>query len=298
MSAENNSLNSKLEGIVIRPPSEADSFLLQVTKGCSHNKCSFCITYKFTKFTKRSFEEIAKDIDLASRWNPSVKGVFLCDGNAMTLSFEELVRILDYLQVKFPLLERVGIYANARDVLEKSPKELEILSDKKLKIAYLGLESGNDEVLARVRKGATSEEMIQAVIKAQEAGMKMSVIVLLGLGGKAMSSSHAIDSGRAVSRMNPAYLSALTLMLLPGTPLYNDYRKGNFELMDPESVLHELGLFLENTDVENTIFRTNHASNYLPIGGTLPQDKEWMLEIINHALENPSLLRPEHHRAL
>lgn len=287
------------EGIVIRPPSEAGSFLLPVTVGCSHNRCTFCLTYKFTRFKVRPFESVREDIELAARYNPAIRRVFLCDGDAMCLPAADLERVLDCLADNFASLERVGIYANARDILTKTPAELQALSARKLRIAYLGLESGDDEVLTRVRKGASSEEMVQAVRKAEEAGIRMSAIVLLGLGSNAGSRRHAVESGRVASRMNPSYLSALTLMLLPGTRLYNEYTDGKFELMNPLSILRELRWLLEAIDVEGpTVFRTNHASNYLPIGGTLPGDKERMLALIDRGLSDPSMLRPESFRAL
>lgn len=287
------------EGIVIRPPSEAGSFLLPATVGCSHNRCTFCLTYKFTKFKVRPFESVREDIELAAKYNPGIRRVFLCDGDAMCLPAADIERILDCLNGNFPALERVGVYANARDILSKSPGELASLNSRKLRIAYLGLESGDDEVLRRVRKGASSEEMVQAVRKAEDAGIKMSVIILLGLGGDSGSGRHATESGKVVSRMNPAYVSALTLMLLPGTSLYNEYKAGKFEIMNPLSVLRELRSLLEATDVEGpTVFRTNHASNYLPIGGTLPGDKDEMLALIDRGLSEPSMLRPESFRAL
>ncbi|MBU4302663.1 MAG: radical SAM protein [Actinobacteria bacterium] len=292
-------MSEQHQGIVIRPPSEAGSFLLQVTYGCSHNHCTFCITYKFTKFAVRQFDKVREDIELSSRWNPSIRRVFLCDGDAMCLSTDDLERILDCLGEHFPALERVGIYTNARDILTKTPEELSILRSKKLGIAYLGLESGNDKILERVNKGASSEEMIQATRKAQASGIEISAIMLLGLGSNAMSHQHAVDSARAVNRMNPRYLSALTLMLLPGTSLYRKYQKEEFEIMNPTSVLEELKLFLENIEVdEDCVFRTNHASNYLPIGGTLPGDKERMLKVVSRGLADSSLLRPESFRAL
>lgn len=286
------------EGILIRPPSERNSFLLQVTHGCSHNKCSFCLTYKFVKFKKRSIRDITEDILLASRLNPSIRRVFLCDGNSMCLSTEELLEILDTLNRCFPKLERVGTYANASDILSKTDNDLVALKEKKLGIAYVGLESGNDEILKRMRKGATCEEMVQAVVRAQACGIEMSVIVLLGLGSTEMSNQHAIDTARAVSKMNPRYLSALTLMLLPGTPLYGEYLRGSFKLMDPISILDELYIMIDNMEAENCIFRTNHASNYLPIGGTLSRDKMKLLEMIETAKEYREILRPESHRAL
>ena len=287
------------QGIVIRPPSEAGSFLLQTTVGCSHNKCAFCVTYKFVKFTVRPFEKVREDIELAARWNRGMSRAFLCDGDAMCLPTSDLEKILDCLADNLPHLERVGIYANARDILNKTPEELRLLREKKLGIAYLGLESGNDEILENVRKGATAEEMVQAVRKAEEAGIAMSVIVLLGLGSNAMSRKHATDSARIVSRMDPSYLSALTLMLLPGTPMFRDYQKGAFEIMNPVSILQELRWLLEGIEVQGPcVFRTNHASNYLPVGGNLPQDKERMLEVVDRGLANPAILRPESRRAL
>ena len=286
------------QGIVIRPPSEAGSFLLQATYGCSHNRCTFCVTYKFVRFEPRPFEKIKEDIALASRWNPGIRRVFLCDGNAMCLPTEELERILDCLGEHFPALERVGIYANAPDILTKTPEELSLLRSKKLAIGYLGLESGNDEILSRVKKGANAEEMAQATRKAQDAGIDMSVIVLLGLGSNSLSEQHAVDSARTVSRMNPRYLSALTLMLLPGTRLFKEYVEGEFELMNPLSILQELRLLVENIEVENCVFRTNHASNYLPIAGNLPVDRDRILEVIDSGIADPDLLRSESRRAL
>jgi radical SAM superfamily enzyme YgiQ (UPF0313 family) len=287
------------EGIVIRPPSEAGSFLLPITVGCSHNKCTFCLPYKFTKFKVRPFESVKEDIELAARYNPGIRRVFLCDGDAMCLATDDLARVLDSLNESLPRLERVGIYANAGDILTKTREELSTLSSKKLTMAYLGLESGNDEILKRVRKGATAEEMVQSVRRAEDAGIRSSVIVLLGLGSNAMSRRHAEDSAQVVSRMNPSYLSALTLMLLPGTPLFRDYEKGDFEIMNPVSILQELRWLLDGVDVEGPcVFRTNHASNYLPVGGNLPEGKEQMLDIIDRGLADPSLLRPESRRAL
>lgn len=286
-------------GIVIRPPSEAGSFLLQVTYGCSHNHCAFCGTYMFTRFEKRPFEEIEAEIAATARYNPGVRRVFLCDGDAMCLETEELEKILDSIAAHFKRLERVGVYSNARDILAKTPSQLEALSGKKLTIAYLGLESGSDEILESMRKGATGDEMVEAVVRAQAAGMDVSVIVLLGLGGYAMSREHAEESARVVSRMNPRYLSALTLMLLPKTALYQRFKKGKFEVMDARSILQELRWFLEGVDVEGpTVFRTNHASNYLPLAGDLPRDKEKLLAIIDRGLSDSSLWRPESHRAL
>ncbi len=286
-------------GIVIRPPSEAGSFLLQATYGCSHNHCAFCATYAFTKFAKRPFDEIRSEIASRARYNPNVRRVFLCDGDAMCLDFEEIERILDCLAANFKQLERVGVYSNAMDILAKTPAELETLAEKKLTIAYLGLESGNDQILESIRKGARAADMVESVKKAQNSGISMSVIVLLGLGSYVMSREHAEDSARVVSAMNPRYLSALTLMLLPKTALYHRWKKGDFELMDAMSILKELRSFLDGIDVEGPcVFRTNHASNYLPLAGALPRDKKRLIAIIDRGLSDSSLRRPESHRAL
>jgi len=286
-------------GIVIRPPSEAGSFLLQVTYGCSHNHCAFCGTYMFTRFARRPFDEIDAEIAATARYNPGVRRVFLCDGDAMCLETEELEAILDSLAAHFGKLERVGVYSNARDILAKTPAQLETLSAKKLTLAYLGLESGSDSILESMRKGATADEMVEAVVRAQAAGIAVSVIVLLGLGSYGMSREHAEASARVVSRMNPRYLSALTLMLLPKTALYQRHKKGQFVLMDARSILQELRWFLQDVEVAGpTVFRTNHASNYLPLAGDLPRDKEKLLAIIDRGLSDSSLWRPESRRAL
>lgn len=285
--------------IMIRPPSEASSFLLQVTYGCSHNHCAFCGTYMFTRFEKRPPDEVLGEIRATARYNPGVRRVFLCDGDAMCLDAAELLPILDSLNDSFPRLERVGVYANARDILAKTPEELRLLSERKLTLGYLGLESGNDEILRLMRKGSTADEMAEAVLRAQACGIDISVIVLLGLGSYELSRAHAADSGAVASRMNPRYLSALTLMLIPKTALYQRHLKGKFDVMDPRSILQELRWFLQDVDVPGPcVFRTNHASNYLPIAGNLPEDKDRMLAVIDRGLSDPTMWRAESRRAL
>ncbi|MFC1679743.1 radical SAM protein [Elusimicrobiota bacterium] len=288
------------EGMVIRPPSEANSLILQVTLGCSHDKCTFCGTYDGKKFRMKPLEEVLSDIEAAA---PDARAytrrVFLADGDALVLSTGYLVKILDKLAVEMPDLQRVGIYANARDILRKKPEELELLRSKKLGIVYLGLESGDDEILKRVRKGATSAQMIEAVQKAQAAGMRASVIALLGLGGRGEGSRrHAVATGKVAGAMNPRYFSCLTLMLLDNTPLGKAYQAGEFELITPEESLRELRLMVEHMDVKNTIFRSNHASNYLPIGGSLPKDKKKILDAIDSCLSGETGMRPEFLRGL
>lgn len=290
----------RYHGTVVRPPSEARSYLLQVTWGCSHNRCTFCGTYLDKPFRARPEEEVLEDVALAGARFPDTRRVFLCDGNALVLSTGRLVRVLDALGASFPLLGRVGIYANARDLLSKSDADLRALREKKLQIVYLGLESGSDEVLRRIDKGATAGEMVEAVHKAKRAGIRVSVIALLGIGGVDLSAQHAEETGRVVSAMDPHYLSMLTLMLVPGTKLHRQWQSGGFALMGPEGLLGELHQVVTHLDgLSRCIFRTNHASNYLPLAGTLSRDKARLLAVLDQALSGggPSL-RPEEWRAL
>ena len=285
-------------GNVIRPPSEARSYIFQITYGCSHNKCTFCPTYLDKPFWIRPAKEVLEDIEMARSY--TTRRVFLADGNALVLSTRQLVPILDALGKAFPNLERVGIYANAQDILRKSEEELATLYHKKLGIIYIGLESGDDEILRRVKKGATAAEMIEAVRKAQAVGLKMSVIGILGLGKRQLSREHAIATGQVVSAMDPAYFSLLTLMIVPGTQLYRQWKASKFVLIEPLEMLEEMRMMIQHIEgVTCCVFRTNHASNYLPLAGTLPQDKERLLATLDRALaEGEAVLRPEYLRAL
>jgi len=290
----------RYEGMVIRPPSEADSYILQITYGCSHNACTFCGTYPDKPFRVRPEAEVLEDVALAQRRFPDTRRVFLADGNALILSTDRLMTILDALGAGFPLLRRVGVYANARDIQAKSDADMAALRQRKLEIVYLGLESGSDEVLRRVNKGATGADMIEAVGKLKRAGIRSSVIALLGLGGEELSAEHAEQTGRVVSAMDPEYLSILTLMLVPGTELDRQRRAGAFVLPGPEGMLHELRRLIAHLEgLSRCVFRTNHASNYLPLAGTLSRDKANLLATIDEALaRGRSVLRPEAWRAL
>jgi radical SAM superfamily enzyme YgiQ (UPF0313 family) len=287
-------------GTVVRPPSEAGSYILQVTYGCSHNECIFCGTFRDKPFRVRPEGEVLEDIKLAGQHMPHTRRVFLADGNALVLSNRRLIPILDALSEAFPNLERVGIYGIAHDILRKSYEELKELLKRKLSIVYLGMESGNDEVLTRANKGVTAQENIDGVRKAQAAGLTVSVIAILGLGGVDMWRQHAVDTGRGVSAMDPAYFSMLTLMVVPGTELYRMVVAGEFVVPEPLEMLRELRVTLGNIEgVSHCVFRTNHASNYLPLAGTLPQDKQRLLMTIDRALtEGRSILRPEYLRGL
>ncbi len=290
----------RYHGSVIRPPSEAESYILQITYGCSHNRCTFCGTYQDKPFQVRPVEEVLEDVALAGQLLPDTRRVFLADGNGLVLSTSRLVAVLDALAAAFPLLRRVSIYANARDVLNKSDADLALLRQKKLDIVYLGLESGSDEVLRRVGKGATAADMVAAVAKAKQAGMRVSVIALLGLGGVELSTQHAEQTGRVVSAMDPHYLSLLTLMLVPGTQLHRQWESGAFQLLEPLDLLRELRHVVFHLDgLSRCVFRTNHASNYLPLAGTLARDKAYLLAAIDGALsQGPAALRPEIWRTL
>jgi radical SAM superfamily enzyme YgiQ (UPF0313 family) len=231
---------------------------------------------------------------------PETRRVFLADGNAMVLPARQLMRILDALNTAFPQLQRIGIYANAKDILNKTDQELIELCHKKLSIIYIGLESGSNEVLKRVNKGATAEEIIKAVIKVQEVGFKVSVIGLLGLAGIDLWKEHAEATGQAVSAMSPRFFSLLTLMVVPGTVLHEQEQSGKFSLPQPLEMLKEMRVIIENSDVHSgCIFRTNHASNYLALEGRLPKDKERLLQTIDSALsQGKSSLGPEYLRGL
>jgi radical SAM superfamily enzyme YgiQ (UPF0313 family) len=290
----------RYQGTVIRPPSEASSYILQVTYGCSHNRCTFCGTYLDKSFRPRETSQILEDIQLAGPMIPTTRRVFLADGDALVLSTKRLSGILDALRAAFPSLERVGIYANARNILKKSAGDLQTLREKGLGIIYLGLESGSDDVLTRIEKGATAAEMVSAVEKAKAAGLLTSVIGILGLAGPEGSTQHARMTGRAVSQMDPDYFSMLTLMLIPGTQLHREWEAGAFQLLDPEEMLAELRHVIRNLDgLTCCVFRTNHASNYLPLRGTLPGDKDHLLKTLDAALaRGKDALRPEAWRGL
>jgi radical SAM superfamily enzyme YgiQ (UPF0313 family) len=285
-------------GSVIRPPSEADSLILQATIGCSHNRCAFCGTYLDKKFTVKPFDKLAREIDWAAKHMPYARRVFLADGDAMVLSTKKLEQILDKLNAAFRDLQRVGIYANAQGILSKGLDELILLREKKLGIFYLGLESGSETILKKIEKGSTAAEMVDAVCRGQEAGMKASVIVLLGLGGDNVSREHAVESAKVVNRMNPRFLSFLSLMLIPGTPLHDEWEKGRFKLLSAEEMLAEMRLTVQDLELDGTIFRTNHASNYLPLAGRFPGDKQKILAAIDAGLTGNVPLRPEFFRAL
>jgi radical SAM superfamily enzyme YgiQ (UPF0313 family) len=286
------------EGMIIRPPSEANSILLQVTVGCSRNKCTFCGTYQGERFRIKTDDIIQADIAFAEKYCQRQRRVFLCDGDALIIPQKRLVSILSDIKQKLPWVTRVGAYANAKSLKLKTHQELEILRSLGLGILYMGLESGDDVTLKAIQKGALSEEMIRMGQKARQAGFKLSVTVLLGIAGRERSRIHAQETGRVLSAIDPEYVGALSLMLIPGTPLHEDYEAGRFVLIDPDETLQELRTMIDATHLTRGLFHANHASNYLPIRARMPAEKLATLALIDQALAGKIALKPEHLRAL
>ena len=289
----------KYEGDIIRPPSEASSLLLQVTVGCSHNKCSFCPAYKEKKFRIKSYDEILEDILEASRGR-SIEKVFLCDGDALIIPQERLIQILGLIRTHIKGVNGVGTYANAKSILRKTIDELVELRELGLGIVYLGIETGNDELLKKIRKGVTAAQMIQAGRRIKETGIALSVTVILGLGGIEQNMEHATDTAGILTEIDPDYASALTLMLMPGTSLYSEYASGHFALPDKFDLLQELAIIIDKADFSSCYFTSNHASNYLPIKARLPQEKEKTVATIYNTIKKNDVksLREEFMRGL
>ncbi len=286
------------EGMVYRPPSEANSILLQVTTGCSHNKCTFCGMYKGQRFSIKPDAIVDADIDYAAKHFPYAQRLFICDGDALIVPQKRLLHILHQIEEKLPRISRVGIYANTKGLRMKSETELLELRKHGLGILYLGLESGDDVTLAAMNKGADAAQMIAMGRKAKAVGIPLSVTVLLGIAGPERSHIHAVETGRVLSAIDPEYVGALSLMLEPGTELYNRYQAGEFSVPEPLAVLQELRTIIEQTNLTNGLFHANHASNYLPIRAKLPEEKEQTLALIDAALSGSLALKPEYLRAL
>jgi radical SAM superfamily enzyme YgiQ (UPF0313 family) len=286
------------EGNIIRPPSEANSILLQVTVGCSRNKCTFCGSYQGERFKIKPDNIIMEDIAFAADYCKNQRKVFLCDGDALIIPQNRLMNILTQIEKQLPWVTRVGVYANAKSIGMKSPEELKQLREHRLGIAYMGLETGDDITLKEINKGADSEKMIRMGKKIRDAGIKLSVTVILGIAGKTRSDIHAEETGRVLSAIDPEYVGALSLMLIPGTPLFNDYQAGKFPLLSPEEMLRELRTMVAETNLSQGLFHANHASNYLPIKARMPKDKEKTLALIDEALAGRIRLKPEWLRGL
>ncbi len=286
------------EGNCIRPPSEAYSILLQVTVGCSHNKCTFCGTYTGKRFRIKEDRIILSDILFASKYMKRQDRVFLMDGDALIIPQQRLMWVLDRIREHLPWVRRVGAYANAKSIKMKSPEELIQLKKNGLGILYLGVETGDAELLKEIRKGTSAEHLINMGRKVRDAGIKLSVTVLLGIAGRERSLEHARATGELLSAMDPNYVGALTVMLIPGTPLHEDFTSGKFELPDERGFLLELREMIAHTNLSRGLFFSNHASNYLPVKARLPKGKQQALDQIDGALRGEVDLRPEWMRAL
>ncbi len=303
---------------IIRPPSEWKSYFLPLTSGCSNNTCNFC-NYYGARLNIRDLDDVMREIDaialykkkgvyipgmpdvvyvISQRWDG--KMVFLQDGDALVYPTSKLKVVLQHINQRLPSVERIATYATAEDILRINSSELKELRELKLGILYMGLESGDDEVLQRTAKGVDSEQMIEAGRKAKEAGISTSITVILGLGGIEESEKHALETSRVLSDMDPDYVGALTLTLVPGTPLYEEWKQGSFSLTSPFQSLKELLIMIENSSFTNCFFSSMHASNYFAVRGTLPQDKERMIGELERVIKKGDLfsLRPEFLRGL
>lgn len=289
----------RYEGNIFRPPSEAYSLLVQVTIGCTHNKCTFCSMYKDKKFRVRDLNEVLEDLQWARNHYRRVERIFLCDGDALALKNSKLMPILEFIQKNFPECERVTTYGRATDVLRKSDEEMKELFDAGLTMVYIGAESGSDKVLEDIQKGETRQQLIDGVRKIEASGMQASVTFISGLAGKDGWEDHAIQTGTMISEMEPSYVGLLTLMIDPIVPMAKDIQSGKMQLLSPEEVMAETLLMLKNTNVtKKCVFRSNHASNYVSLRGNLPEDKEKMMSLVRRAMENHDMFKDERFRAL
>ncbi len=289
----------RYEGTVYRPPSEAGSLIIQLTIGCARNTCTFCAMYKDKNFRIRPLEEVVEDLQMAREYYSriKVKRVFLADGDALIVKTKDLLYILEKVKEIFPECERISMYGAPKDILGKTPEELKTLKEAGLDMIYMGIESGDDEVLTFVKKGATQAEMIEAGKKIKDAGMILSVTLISGLGGRRFLKEHAVNSAKVISAIKPEYVGFLTLLVEEGTPMYDQLKNGEIELLKPQEVLEEMKLFISNVDSEGTVFRANHASNYIPLGGTFNRDKEALLAQIAEA-EKRNMFKSDYFRAL
>ena len=283
-----------------RPPSEGKSFILQATIGCSHNNCTYCAMYRKDeqKFRVRPMDEIKNIIDEATESLLINDRVFIADGNALVLSKNKLIEIMDYLQEKNPGIERIRMYANVGDILRQGVSNLTELKNHGLDMVYIGFESGDDIVLERIKKGANHQETVRASGMLKEAGIMNSAMVLLGMGGTDRSLEHAEATGKLLTGCDPEYVGALSLQVRPGAPLFEEMERGEFELPNKFQLVKELEVLIENTELTDGYFFSNHISNYLPIKAKFPEDKEKVLAEIRTVLNSgdESLLRPDYYR--
>ena len=286
--------------LLYRPPGEWKSYLLQCTIGCSHNKCTFCQMYKTKKFRIRPVKDILEDIDMArDYYGPYVSRVFLMDGDAIIMKTDDLMAVLKKLYATFPHLEKVTLYAGPRSTLLKTPEELKMLHEAGLSRAYLGVESGSDAVLKFIHKGVNAQQMLQAGQRLVEAGIDLWVTIILGITGEGGDwREHILSTAQIINQMKPRHLSAMTFAPAKGTPLGDDVLAGRFKVYGPDHILEECRLLIQHLDVDPLHFTSNHASNYLPLKGSLPQDREKFLSLIDQALEGKIRLRKTLNRGI
>jgi radical SAM superfamily enzyme YgiQ (UPF0313 family) len=277
----------RYEEPVFRPPCESGSLIIQATVGCPHNQCEFCGMYRTKKYRVRPLTEIKEDLEMARRVWREPCSVFLADGNTIAMRTDDLVQVLDYVREAFPDVSRISCYGGARFIRGRKVEDLRRLAEHGLQIVYMGLESGDDEILRRVRKGATADDYVRAAQKLREAGILLSTYVLAGLGGRELTREHALGSADTLNRMKPDYVRIRTLVLMPGFPMYDQLTGGTFEELSGREIAEETRLLLENLELDGAEFLSDHISNYLPVYGRLAEDKKRMLDAIDEALSVP-----------
>ncbi|MDW7771877.1 MAG: radical SAM protein [Desulfobulbaceae bacterium] len=285
------------EGNIIRPPSEANSIILQATVGCSHNACTFCGAYRDKKFRIKEDAVIRQDLEFAARYCGRQKTLFLADGNALAIPHPAMMQLLSRIREMLPQVRRISTYANCQDILRRSPRELKLLKSLGLQRIYMGLESGHRLILERIGKGAAPGDMVEAGRRVREAGIFLSATVLLGIGGREYSQAHARETAKVLNRMQPSQIAVLTLMLLENTPLGRQCGRGKFQLPDREALFTELRDLLAGLETRAQ-FQANHASNYFVLDGRLPRDREKFITLADRAIQGEIALKPEQYRAL
>lgn len=271
-------------GSVYRPPSEARSLIVQCTLGCSHNRCAFCIMYKAKRFSINPIEQVLGDLAEARAYYPRIQRVFLADGDALILPMDYLLTVLDFIREHFPECERVSAYASTKALMKKTDAELQSLREHGLQMVYVGLETGLEELLKKYDKGVTVEETVEQSLRAKAAGMTLSVTAINGMGGREQSEEHAAATAAALSRIKADYVAMLTLRVYSGTPLHDWIERGELTMLEPKELAAENRVILRHIDSEGSVFRSNHASNYLPLKGTLNRDRDALIAQIDKAL--------------
>lgn len=286
------------EGRIFRPPSEANSLIIQVTVGCSHNACTFCNMYKEKSFRIKPIEKVLADINQIPSIYEKVKKIFIADGDALVIPISYWEKLIDALRSKFLRVERISCYASPKSVLDKRDQELARLKGLGIDIVYMGLESGSDRILKKIRKDVTSKEMIQAGLKLKSAGIRQSITVILGLGGRELSTIHIEDTAKVLNLMDPEYLGLLTLIIEEDMPIFEEVKSGDFSPLNEKEALLELRNLIDKLSLSNCILRSNHASNYIAIKGTLPNDKVGLVEKLDMSLINNVYNRTHKYRTL